>query len=150
MFKRVSFMPNFSGKKSYQDIYSRQAGEIRDILRVLEFQCEFDETDNRPKMDMYEADNTVVVEFDLPGFSVEDISLKICGTTLVLEAYRPREKNAGRFICLERTCGNFRYVVQLPLTSNPCEVSAEYRLGVLRVTCPRSDGVQVPIKEITP
>ncbi len=144
-------MPRIPGKKSYQlDFYSRRVGEIRNLLRVLETHNEFEETENRPRMDMYETEDRVVIEFDLPGFRVEDIDLKVCGVTLVLEAYRPHEQNVGRFICLERGHGHFRQVVQLPIDSNPCSVFAEYRMGVLRVTCPKSDGVRVPIKETTP
>lgn len=144
-------MPRFSGKKPHHlEFFSRQVGEIRNLLHVLETREGFDESDNRPRMDMYETGDEVVLEFDLPGFRLEDISLKVCGITLVLEAYRPRELAEGRFLCLERGYGNFRYVVQIPGDSNPCSITAEYRLGVLRVTCPKSDGVQVPIKEITP
>ena len=144
-------MPRFSGKKPYHlEFYSRQVGEIRSLLHVLEMREGFDETENRPRMDMYEAEDKFVLEFDLPGFRLEDISLKVRGATLVLEAYKPREQAEGRYICLERGYGNFRYAVEIPGDSNPCSVTAEYRLGVLRVTCPKSDDVQVPIKEITP
>lgn len=144
-------MPRFSGKKPYQlEYYNRRVGEIRNLLRVLETHNGFEETKNRPRMDMYETDDRFVLEFDLPGFRVEDISLRVCGVTIVLEAYRPRDQNGIRFICMERGYGNFRYVVQLPTDSNPGLITAEYRMGVLRMICPKSDGVQVPIKEITP
>jgi len=144
-------MPRFSGKKPYHlEFYSRQVGEIRSLLHVLEMREGLDETENRPKMDMYETEDKFVFEFDLPGFQLEDISLKVRGTTLVLEAFKQREQIEGRFICLERNCGNFRYIAGIPGESNPCSITAEYRLGVLRVTCPKSDDVQVPIKEITP
>jgi HSP20 family protein len=144
-------MPRFSGKKPYHlEFYSRQVGEIRSLLHVLEMREGFDETENRPRMDMYETEDKFVLEFDLPGFRLEDISLKVRGITLLLEAYKPREQSEGHFICLERSSGNFRYVVEIPGDSNPCSITAEYRLGVLRVTCPKGDDVQVPIKEITP
>jgi HSP20 family protein len=144
-------MPRFSGKKPYHlEFYSRQVGEIRSLLHALEMREGFDETENRPRMDMYETEDKFVLEFDLPGFRLEDISLKVRGITLLLEAYKPREQSEGHFICLERSYGNFRYVVEIPGDSNPCSITAEYRLGVLRVTCPKGDDVQVPIKEITP
>jgi HSP20 family protein len=144
-------MTRFSGKKPYQlEFFSRQVGEIRNLLHVLEMREGFDEAENRPRMDMYETGGGVVLEFDLPGFRVEDISLKVCGATLLLEAYKPPEQIEGSYICLERTFGDFRSAVQLPDDSNPCSITAEYRLGVLRVTCPKSEGMQVPIKEITP
>ena len=42
--------------------------------------------ENRPLVDMYETGDEIVLEFDLPGFRLEEISLTVCGLTLVLEA----------------------------------------------------------------
>ena len=145
----IPAMPRFSGKKPYhREIFSRQVEEIRNLLYVLEMREGLDEAENRPQMDIYETCEEVVLEFDLPGFCLDDISLKISGITLVLEAYKPREQIDGRFICLERRCGNFQCVVQLPGNINHCSITAEYRMGVLRVACPKTDGMRVPIKEI--
>lgn len=144
-------MPRFSGKKPFhQELISRQVCEIRNLLHDLELRSGFEEAENRPRMDMYETGDRIVLEFDLPGFRPEDISLRVSGVTLLLDAFRPREQAEGSFICMERSHGSFRCVVQIPGDSNPCSITAEYRLGVLRVTCPKSDGVQIPIKEITP
>jgi HSP20 family protein len=144
-------MPHFSGKKPYhREIFSRQVGEIRNLLHVLEMREGLDEAENRPRMDIYETGEEIVLEFDLPGFRLEDISLKVSGITLVLEAFKPREQTEGCFVCMERSFGSFRYVVQIPGNSNPCSIMAEYRMGVLRVVCPKADGMQIPIKEIAP
>lgn len=143
-------MPRFSCKKPYHwEIFSRQVEEVRNLLHVLEMREGMDEAENRPRMDMFETGEEIVLEFDLPGFNLEEISLTVSGVTLVLEAQKPREQIEGCFICLERRFGLFRYVVQIPGNISPCSITAEYRMGVLRVTCPKSDGMQVPIKEIT-
>jgi HSP20 family protein len=143
-------MPRFSCKKPYHwEIFSRQVEEIRNLLHVLEMREGMEESENRPRMDMFETGEEIVLEFDLPGFRPEEISLKVSGVTLVLEAQKPREQIEGRFICMERSFGFFRYVVQIPGNISSCSISAEYRKGVLRVACPKSDGMQVPIKEIT-
>jgi len=143
-------MPRFSCKKPYHwEIFSRQVEEIRNMLHVLEMREGMDEAENRPRMDMFETGDEIVLEFDLPGFRVEEISLKLSGVTLFLEAQKPREQIEGRFICLERRFGLFRYAVQIPVNISPGSITAEYRMGVLRVKCPKSDGMQVPIKEIT-
>jgi HSP20 family protein len=146
----ISAMPRFSCKKPYHwEIFSRQVEEIRNLLHVLEMREGMDDSENRPRMDMFETAEEIVLEFDLPGFRPDEISLTISGITLVLEAQKPREQAEGRFICLERRFGLFRSVVQIPGNISPCSINAEYRMGVLRVTCPKSDGMQVPIKEIT-
>ena len=147
---RVSDMPRFSGRKPYhREIFSRQVGEIRSLLHALEMRDGLDDAENRPLMDIYETGNGVILEFDLPGFQLEDISLKVSGLTLVLEAFKPREQNDGRFICVERSFGHFRHAVHIPGNIDPCSITAEYRRGVLRVLCQKTGDRQVPIKEIT-
>lgn len=144
-------MSRFSGKKSFhQEIFSRHIDEIRNLLHALELRDLDAEHENRPLVDMYETRNEIVLEFDLPGFRVEDISLTVCGLTLVLEAQRPREQadtQAG-FLCLERSHGRFHHAVHIPCSFAPDSISAEYRRGVLRVICPKICDRKVPIKEI--
>jgi HSP20 family protein len=142
-------MPRFSGKKPFQqEIFSRHIGEMRNLLHALELRDIFEDDENRPKMDMYETSREIVVEFDLPGFCLENIVLKMCGQTLVLEALRPLEQNDGKFICVERSCGSFHHAVLIPVNVDSGTITAEYRLGVLRVVCPKCGERLVPIKEI--
>jgi HSP20 family protein len=144
-------MSRFSGRKPFhQEIISRHIGEIRSLLHALELRDVDDGHENRPLVDMYETRNEVVLEFDLPGFRVEDVSLIVFGLTLVLEAQRPREQAEAeaRFVCLERSHGRFHHAVHIPCSFHPGSISAEYRRGVLRVTCPKINDCKVPIKEI--
>lgn len=144
-------MPKYSGKKSFhQEIVNRHAGEIRNLLHALELRDDSEEGENRPATDMFETAGEVVVEFDLPGFRVEDIALALRGTSLVLEAQRPRDQveSSSRFVCLERGFGRFRHSVQIPCCIDQQRVRAEYRKGVLRVVCIKTGDLQVPIKEI--
>ena len=144
-------MSRFSGKKPFQhEIFSRHIGEIRSLLQALELRDIDAEHENRPLVDMYETSSEVVLELDLPGFRIEDINLSVCGMTLVLEAYRPGEQSAEQagFLCLERSQGRFQHAVHIPCSFDPGSISAEYRRGVLRVTCPKISDLKVPIKEI--
>ncbi|MSN24749.1 MAG: Hsp20 family protein [Geobacter sp.] len=142
-------MPKYTGRKLFrQEVLDRHVGEIRNLLHVLELRDAFEEDENRPKMDMYETAEEIVLEFDLPGFKMEEITLKICGLTIILEASRPREHNEGKFICVERSHGRFHHAVLVPGNIDLYGVAAEYRLGVLRVICPKSGERLVPIKEI--
>lgn len=144
-------MPRYTGGKPFQqEIFSRHVGEIRSLLHALELRDALDEGENRPLMDMYETRDEIVLEFDLPGFELADISVTIRGTTVVLDARRPCGPVAenSRFICLERSHGTFHHAVALPCSIDPTTLSAEYRRGVLRVICPKIDDRQVVIKEI--
>lgn len=142
-------MPRFSGRKPFQqEIFSRHVGEMRNLLHALELRDVFEEDENRPKVDMYETSREIIIEFDLPGFCLENIALKMCGMTLVLEAQRPREQNNGKFICVERSYGSFHHAVLIPVNVDSGTIKAEYRLGVLRVICLKCGERPVPIKEI--
>lgn len=142
-------MPHFSGRKPFtQEIFNRHVGELRSLLHALELRDSFEDNETRPKMDMYETCEDIVIEFDLPGFSLDTISLKINGLTLVLEAFKPREQNDGKFICVERNHGLFHHAVHIPGNVEPGKIKAEYRRGVLRVICPKSCERLVPIKEL--
>lgn len=142
-------MPRFTGRKPFQqEILSRHVGEMRNLLHALELRDIFEEDENRPKMDMYETSGDIIIEFDLPGFDLENIFLKVCGLTLVLEAQRPREQNDGKFICVERSYGSFHHAVLIPVNIDPAAITADYRLGVLRVVCPKCGERMVPIEEL--
>ena len=144
-------MSRFSGKKPFhQEIFSRHVGEMRSLLHALELHDADAEGENRPLMDMYENSVEIVLEFELPGFRLEDICLVVRGMTLVLDAQRPRENAEAEasFICLERSHGRFYHAVHLPGSFNPAGILAEYRRGVLRVVCPKISERNVPIKEI--
>lgn len=142
-------MPRFSGGKPFaQEIFSRHVAEMRCLLHALELHDSFDDSEIRPKMDMYETCRDIVIEFDLPGMSIDAISLKICGMTLILEASKPREQSNGKFVCVERSHGRFHHAVHIPVNIDPVGIRAEYRRGVLRVICPKGNERLVPIKEI--
>jgi len=144
-------MSRFSGKKPFHhEIFSRQICEIRNLLQALELRDLDAEHENRPLVDMYETSSDIVLEFDLPGFRIEDISLTVCGMTLVLDAQRPREQaeTEARFLCFERSQGHFHHTVPIPCSFAQGSISAEYRRGVLRVICPKISDRKVPIKEI--
>ena len=146
---QVPIMPRFSGRKPLeQELFDRQVGELRSLLHALELRDSFEDSETRPKMDMYETCRDIVIEFDLPGFTLDTISLKINGLTLTLEACKPREQNEGKFICVERSHGSFHHSVQIPGNVDPRAIRSEYRRGVLRVICPKSGELLVPIKEI--
>ncbi|MEI7817106.1 MAG: Hsp20/alpha crystallin family protein [Desulfuromonadales bacterium] len=142
-------MPRFSGRKPFtQEIFNRHVSEMRSLLHVLEMRDSFEDNETRPKMDMYETGQDIVIEFDLPGFSLDAISLKMNGLTLVLDACKPKEHNEGKFICVERSHGHFQHAVNIPGNVDPGAIRAEYRRGVLRVICPKSCARVVPIKEL--
>ena len=142
-------MSRFSSRKPFtQEIFNRHVGEMRSLLHALEQRDSFEDNETRPRVDMYETSQDIVIEFDLPGFNLDGIFLKMSGLTLILDACKPREQAEGKFICVERCHGRFHHAVHIPGNVDPGAVRAEYRRGVLRVICPKSCERPVPIKEL--
>jgi HSP20 family protein len=142
-------MSRFSGRKPFtQEIFDRHVGELRTLLHALELRDSFEDNETRPKTDIYETCQDIIIEFDLPGFELDAISLKLSGLVLILEACKPREQNDGTFICVERGYGRFHHTVQIPGNVDPGAIKAEYSRGVLRVICPKRSVWQVPITEL--
>jgi HSP20 family protein len=142
-------MTRFSGRKPFtQDLFNRHVDEMRRLLNALELRDSFEDNETRPKIDIYETGQDIVIEFDLPGFALDAISLKTSGLTLTLDASRPRDTNEGKFICVERGHGHFNHSVAIPGNIDPSLIRAEYRRGVLRVVCPKSRERSVPIQEL--
>lgn len=136
--------PSFAGQ------YNRHLEEMRSLLRTLEPRLATeDEGSLATTMDIYETDLDLVLEFDLPGVSPENISLVQRGMICVIQADKlselPEEK--VRYLCLERHFGRLRRTVRLPDMVDPTNIRAEYSRGVLRIICPKGQERRILIKE---
>lgn len=91
-----------------------------------------------PPLDIYETDEGLVLEADLPGVSGEN--LRVCVNGNVLEIYGkvkwPVPEDA-RAIYEELRLGNFFRSLILPDDVNADAISAEFQNGVLRLVLPK-------------
>ncbi len=92
-----------------------------------------------PKVDVYETDDNVVLEFEVPGVSKEDLKisysdgvLKVCGEK---KAEKTDEKRDYKMV--ERYYGKFERSFILPEYVDPKKISAKYTDGVLKVEIPK-------------
>jgi HSP20 family protein len=104
-----------------------------------------------PRVDIYEDQNSIVLEADLPGLKAGDFKLSIENFKLTLSGERKFEKNAGgdNWHRVERSYGAFTRTFSLPNTVSVEEVNAEFRDGVLRVTLPKREEVKARQIEVT-
>ena len=88
-----------------------------------------------PTADVWETDDEVVYEFDLPGIPEEAISVELEDGALTIAAERTREQNVedGKYFRFERRFGTFSRTIGLPQGVNEDAVSAKYEHGVLEV-----------------
>jgi len=94
-----------------------------------------DETKEFPAIDIYETQESVIVESELPGIHPQDVSVYIQGNELTIEGNKTDQfapdSEEVRFLCMERSFGNFKRVIKLPVPCNSNECSATYKKGVL-------------------
>lgn len=145
-------MPRSGNKKpSFGGPYNQRLDEMRSLLRTLDPRLAAeDEGSLNAAMDIYETDRDIVLEFDLPGVTLENISLVQRGMTCVVCVEKPSEqqKEQIRYLCLERHFGRLRRTIRLPDIVDPAHIHAEYQRGVLRIFCPKGRERRISVKEL--
>lgn len=145
-------MPRSGGKNpSFAGQYNRHLDEMRSLLRTLDPRLAAeDEGSLTAAMDIYETEQDVVLEFDLPGINLENIKLVQSGMICVIQADKVTESQPEqvRYLCLERHFGRLRRTVRLPDSVDPTHLRAEYQRGVLRIICPKGRERRILIKEL--
>lgn len=98
-------------------------------------------------VDLDERDDEYVVTLDLPGFSREDVDVRLAGRTLTVEAERQssstEEGDDGQYVQRARRRATTRERVTFPVAVLADEVTATLRNGVLTVTVPKTESDQV-------
>ena len=97
-----------------------------------------------PSVDIYEDQNSIKLEADLPGVKPEDFKLSIENYKLTLSGERKfdKEDKGDNWHRVERSYGSFTRTFTLPNTVNVEDVKAEFNDGVLRVTLPKREEVK--------
>jgi len=93
-----------------------------------------------PAVNIYAAENGLVLHAELPGFQAENLDISINGETLTLSGERfaesiPEEAHYHR---QERGIGKFSRTIKLPYTIEADQVQAELKNGLLTLTLPRA------------
>ena len=102
-----------------------------------------------PAIDMYEEGSELVVIIDLPGFSKQDISLRILGNILSINARRQKEQDSSAdTIYIQQRPLRINKKVQLPITVTEEDRvlgSATYTNGIvtLRIPIPRYNTIPI-------
>jgi HSP20 family protein len=104
-----------------------------------------------PSVDIYEDQNSITLEVDLPGLKPGDFNLSIENYRLTLSGERKfeNEKKGDNWRRVERSYGSFTRAFSLPSTVNVDAVNAEFNDGVLRVTLPKKEEVKARRIQVT-
>jgi HSP20 family protein len=99
-----------------------------------------------PPVDVCEMDGAILVRVELPGVSRTNVRLTMLDNMLKIEGRKDREAPSQfpdaerpiRFICLERSYGNFAFSVALNWPIEVEKISAKLVDGILQVRLPKS------------
>ena len=92
-----------------------------------------------PVVDVYENDESIVVQAEVPGVEKKDVSVDINDGVLTLKGERKYEDEVkeDRFYQRERIYGKFQRAFRLPEGTDYDKINAEFKDGILKVTVPK-------------
>jgi HSP20 family protein len=97
----------------------------------------------RPRFDVREGADGYVLKADLPGVKSEELEIALDHDELTVTARRDADalEKGERFVCVERSHGQFTRVFALPEGIDSDRMWADLEDGVLTVVLPKSGGL---------
>ena len=94
-----------------------------------------------PSMDVYETENEIVAELELPGIDPDKVEVSVEDSTLTVTGSREfsNEVNEQNYHRLERRYGVFTRAITLPQTVDTERVQASFDKGVLTIEVPKAE-----------
>ena len=96
-----------------------------------------------PALNIWEDENNILVEAEVPGLSMNDIELFVVGNELTVKGERNAERDERKtYHRRERGIGTFSRVVRLPVDIDSNKVAAVLKHGVLTITLPKAEAAK--------
>ena len=94
-----------------------------------------------PSVDIFESENEIILEAELPGLSRDDFEVSIENNVITLKGKREFEKRdeGDNYHRVERSYGAFTRSFSLPRTVSAENTTADFKNGVLRVSLPKRE-----------
>lgn len=88
-----------------------------------------------PYLDIYEKENEIIVETELPGVAQKDITISLHSNRIEVKGMKRENPipEKTKYLRLEREYGNFRRVVSLPTSILPEKTKACLENGILTI-----------------
>jgi HSP20 family protein len=97
--------------------------------------------DWNPVVDVYDNDENIVINAELPGIDKKDINIDVKDGVLTLKGERSydNEVKKDKYYRRERSFGRFERAFQLPADVDPEKISADYKDGILKIGIPKPE-----------
>ena len=99
-----------------------------------------------PSLEAYASDGDLVLRFDLPGVSLEDVDITLEDHTLTVSGVRKGVAEEAPHYLLELPYGEFRRSVTVPEGSDADSIKASLKDGVLEIVLPGATAEAEPKK----
>lgn len=111
------------------------------LSRSKDYDEEVSKCDWRPIVDIFDTENAIVINAELPGVTKENITLDVKENTLILKGERQIDEEARKenYYRMERCFGSFERAFTLPATVDPEKISANFKDGILRIEIPKPE-----------
>ncbi len=92
-----------------------------------------------PSVDIYETENELVMNAEIPGIEENDVEVKIEDNSLTIQGERKMEKETKEenYHRVERSYGGFYRTFSLPHYIDQEKIKAEHNNGVLKIRLPK-------------
>ena len=96
-----------------------------------------------PAADIYESENELTVNLDLPGVDPNVVDIRVENNILTIRGERHfEEKQKENFHRVERSYGPFARAFTLSTSVDPNKIRANYKTGVLTITLPKAEAAK--------
>jgi HSP20 family protein len=97
-----------------------------------------------PAADIYESDDELVVNLDLPGVDPKTVDVRMENRVLSIRGERQFDEklNKENFHRVERSYGPFARSFTLSTPVNPDRIRADFKAGVLSITLPKAESAK--------
>jgi len=122
---------------------SANIGSSNGLERILDefWPMEVTSQRNYGKVDLYEDENNLYLEAELPGISRDEVQVTLEDGILHLEAEHKveNEKKETNYFIRERTGNKWSRRVHLPISVDQENVEATYKDGILKIRLPKME-----------
>ena len=104
-----------------------------------------------PAADIYETDEELVVNLDLPGVDSKMVDVRVENNVLTIRGERPFDpkQNRENYHRVERSYGPFGRSFSLSTGVNPAKVRATYQSGILTIVMSKAESAKPRKIEVT-
>jgi HSP20 family protein len=97
---------------------------------------------NLPALDVLDKDNQIIVKAELPGYTPEQIDVRVEGDVLHLKgqvATETERDEEGQYHLRERSMRSFSRSIRLPNAVDSEKAQATFENGILTLTLPKNE-----------